>query len=43
MKKQKLQCSDVKFKDLYEKAKEEDQKGYVIVSKILYKIGHKDF
>ena len=40
---QKLQCSDVKLRDLYEKAKEGDQKGYVIVSKNLYKIGHKDF
>ena len=28
---QKLQCSDMKLRDLYEKAKEGDQKGYVIV------------
>ena len=38
-----LQCSDVKLRNLYDKAKEGSQKGFIVVSKILYKIGHKNY
>ena len=40
---QKLQCSDLKLCELYDKTKDRKQKGFIIISKILYKIGPKDF
>ena len=39
---QKLQCSDLKLRSLYDKSKAGNQPGYVIISKLLYKLGPKD-
>ena len=40
---QQLQCSDLKLRELYDKTKLGKLKGFIIISKILYKIGPKDF